>query len=122
MSTQQTQKQQLMENIRHWIKLDTDIKAMQRQVKQMQTSKKQITDVIVQEMQRHDMDEIKATHSGGSLVRKQRKQKSGITAKYLKTQLTAYFETAEQVGELIQKINAGRKVSVIDEIKFVAAS
>jgi hypothetical protein len=118
-NNQTQQQQQLVLWIREWIKLDADQKELNARMVQLKTAKKGLTGSIVKAMQDNGMDEIKA--STGSLVRKQKRNKTTISAKYLKEQLTKYFQSSGgQSDELFALINAGRQVKVVDEIEFRA--
>jgi hypothetical protein len=111
----------LVEWIREWIQLDADYKSLMVQLAGIKRRKKELTGYIVKAMQDKSQDGIK-TRAGGSLVRKQKRNKASISAKYLKEQLDTYFQSSGggQSDELFARIDAGRAVKIVDEIEYHA--
>lgn len=111
-------KEQLVYNIKEWIKCDNDIKEMQREMKAVKEKKKKLTDGIVQVMKNKEIDcfDLK----DGKLIYSQSKTKSTINKQHLMVCLEKYFKETSNPGvaeELTNFILENREIKVKDVIR-----
>ena len=96
-------KQILVQNIREWVKLDNEIRALKKEEKIRQTEKKQLNENLIEIMKSNEIDCVDI--KDGQICYTQKNVKKPITKKNLMTILTKYFkgdmEKAENVNEFI---------------------
>ena len=96
-------KQILVQNIREWVKLDNEIRALKKEEKARQTEKKQLNENLIEIMKSNEIDCVDI--KDGQICYTQKNVKKPITKKNLMTILTKYFkgdmEKAENVNEFI---------------------
>ena len=96
-------KQILVQNIREWVKLDNEIRALKKEEKARQTEKKLLNENLIEIMKSNEIDCVDI--KDGQICYTQKNVKKPITKKNLMTILTKYFkgdmEKAENVNEFI---------------------
>ena len=111
-----TTKEELVNTIKEWIKLDTEINQFQSEIKERKVKKKSITDSLVTMMTTNSIDCVNI--KGGSILYKKSTVKKPINAKSLMNSLTSYFSSnvnkAEEVAKFIME---NREESVKETIK-----
>ena len=106
-----TSKQEMIQNIKEWIKLDNEITKLKAEVKERDTKKKQLTTNLVEIMKSNAIDCFDI--NGGALVYKQRKTKKPITGKSLLEALDKYYSNdPEKAKEITQHVLDNRAVSI----------
>lgn len=111
-----TTKEELITNIREWIKIDTDILSLKNDIKKKQTQKKLLTDNLVKVMKTNSIDCFDI--NGGSLVYNQLKTKKTISAKYLLQQLEKYYKDQPAVAkEVTEHLLTNREETIKECIK-----
>ena len=109
-------KEELILNIKEWIKMDTEITKLKADIKAKTNKKKQLNDSLVNIMKNNAIDCFDI--NGGSLVYKQKKTRKTISPKFLLAQLEEYYSDKPEVAkELIKKVLDNREEVVKDEIK-----
>ena len=109
-------KDELILNIKEWIKMDTEITKLKADIKAKTNKKKQLNDSLVNIMKNNSIDCFDI--NGGSLVYKQKKTRKTISPKFLLAQLEEYYSDKPEVAkELIKKVLDNREEVVKDEIK-----
>jgi hypothetical protein len=109
-------KDELISNIKEWIKMDTEITKLKADIKAKTNKKKQLNDSLVNIMKNNSIDCFDI--NGGSLVYKQKKTRKTISPKFLLAQLEEYYSDKPEVAkELIKKVLDNREEVVKDEIK-----
>ena len=109
-------KEELILNIKEWIKMDTEITKLKADIKAKTNKKKQLNDSLVNIMKNNAIDCFDI--NGGSLVYKQKKTRKTISPKFLLAQLEEYYSDQPEVAkELIKKVLDNREEVVKDEIK-----
>jgi predicted nucleic acid-binding Zn-ribbon protein len=109
-------KEELVTNIKEWIKIDTEITQLQSEIKGRKNKKKELTEALMGVMKKNEIDCFDI--NGGSLVYKKNKVKKPINAKTLITTLKSYFETSPAKAEEITKfILDNREEEVKESIK-----
>lgn len=115
--TNSNAKEQLISNIREWIKIDNEIKKIKNDLKEKTTQKKSLADNLVTVMKSNSIDCFDI--NGGSLIYKQKKTKNTISGKFLLNQLEQYYKESPEVAKDITKhILDNRVETVKDEIKL----
>lgn len=109
-------KEQLITNIKDWIKLDGDITRAKAEIKQMTAAKKTLTDQLVLVMKTNSIDCFDI--NTGALVLKQQKVKKAINTKSLLAALQSYYKTDVKIAEELAKhIMDSRAEEIKDTIK-----
>ena len=111
-------KEQLVYNIKEWIKCDNDIKEMQKQMKAIKERKKKLTDGIVNVMKNKEIDCFDL--NDGKLIYSQSKTKSTINKQHLMVCLEKYFKETSNPNvaeELTNFILDNREIKVKDVIR-----
>jgi hypothetical protein len=94
-------KEQLVNNIKEWIKIDSEIAQLKTEIKDRNNKKKLITGDLVNVMKTNQIDCFDI--NGGSLVYKKSVVKKPINGKSLMTILQNYYKNQPQVAEDLTK-------------------
>jgi len=109
-------KDELIANIKEWIKIDSDIAKLKLDIKEKTTKKKVITETLVNVMKNNSIDCFDI--NGGALIYKQKKTKRTISGKFLLTQLEEYYKDQPEIAkEITKKVLENRLEVIKDEIK-----
>jgi hypothetical protein len=108
-------KEELITNIKEWIKIDNDIAKLKTDIKEKTNRKKSLTENLVTVMKSNSIDCFDI--NGGALIYKQKKTKKPISAKYLLAELQRYYKDQPDVAtELTKQLLDNRELSIKDEI------
>ena len=108
-------KEELITNIKEWIKLDNDIAKLKTDIKEKTNRKKSLTENLVTVMKSNSIDCFDI--NGGALIYKQKKTKKPISAKYLLAELQRYYKDQPDVAtDLTKQLLDNRELSIKDEI------
>ena len=88
-------KEQLVNNIKEWIKMDTEIADLKAQIKDRTAKKKTLTENLVTVMKTNKIDCFDI--NGGALVYKQNKVKKAINGKSLLAALQNYYKNDTKI-------------------------
>jgi hypothetical protein len=94
-------KEQLVNNIKEWIKIDSDISQLKTDIKEKNNQKKKLTQDLVNVMKTNKIDCFDI--NGGALVYKKNKVKKPINGKSLLQALQNYYKTDVKMAEDITK-------------------
>lgn len=109
-------KEELVNNIKEWIKIETDISKLQSELKERKNAKKKLTDELMNVMKKNEIDCFDI--NGGSLVYKKNKTKKPINAKTLASVLQSYYASTPNVAEEVTKyIMENREEKITETIK-----
>jgi hypothetical protein len=109
-------KEQLVNNIKEWIKIDTEISQLKNEIKDRNNKKKSLTENLVTVMKTNKIDCFDI--NGGALVYKTSKVKKPINGKTLLAALQNYYKTDPKVAEDITKhVLDSREEQVKETIK-----
>ena len=109
-------KEQLVNNIKEWIKIDTEIAELKAQIRDKNNKKKGLTENLVTVMKNNKIDCFDI--NGGALVYKTNKVKKPINGKSLLLALQSYYKTDPTVAEDLTKyIMDNRPEQVKETIK-----
>lgn len=109
-------KEELIFNIREWIKIETEIKTISKSLKEKREKMKELTNNLVNTMKANSIECFDI--NGGALVYKQKKSKKPISGKFLLTQLEEYFKDNQDLAkEIHKKVWDNRVIVCKEEIK-----
>jgi hypothetical protein len=109
-------KEQLVNNIKEWIKMDTEIAQLKTEIKERNNKKKALTENLVTVMKTNKIDCFDI--NGGALVYKTSKVKKPINGKTLLLALQNYYKTDTKAAEEITKhVLDSREEQVKETIK-----
>jgi hypothetical protein len=94
-------KEQLVNNIKEWIKIDTEISQLKSDIKERNNKKKTLTENLVTVMKTNNIDCFDI--NGGALVYKKNKIKKPINGKTLLSALQNYYKNDAKIAEEITK-------------------
>ena len=109
-------KEQLVNNIKEWIKMDAEIAELKAQIKDRNNKKKILTENLVSVMKSNKIDCFDI--NGGALIYKTSKVKKPINGKSLLLALQNYYKTDSKMAEDITKhVLDSREEQVKETIK-----
>jgi hypothetical protein len=109
-------KEELIANIREWIKIDNDINKLTTEVKEKKKIMKGLNDSLINIMKSNSIDCFDI--NGGALVYKQKKTVKAISRKFLLQELQKYYkEQPEIASDVAKHLLDNREVTIRDEIK-----
>ena len=109
-------KEQLVNNIKEWIKLDGEITKLRSEIKEKNNKKKTLTSDLVNVMKKNEIDCFDI--NGGALIYKKNKIKKPINGKTLLTALKTYYKEEPEVAEELTKhIMDSREEQIKETIK-----
>ena len=110
------QKEQLVTNIKEWVKLDNEINQMKTEINERNKRKKTLTDNLMKVMKHNEIDCFDV--NGGSLIYKQNKVKKPINAKMLLATLQKYYKAdVTMADEITQFILDSREEQIKETLK-----
>ena len=110
-------KEELVNNITEWMKIDIEISKLQTEVKERRNKKKLLKDSLVSVMKKNEIDCFDI--NGGSLVYKKNKTKRPINGKTLMAVLQNYYSTEPgKVEDLTKFIMENREEAIKETIKM----
>jgi hypothetical protein len=108
-------KEQLINNIKEWIKLDTDITQLRRLIKEKNEKKKNLTDNLMSVMKNNEIDCFDI--NGGALIYKKTTVKKPICSKSLLSVLQNYYkEDVKMAEELTKHIMNNREEKIKETV------
>ena len=111
-----TTKEELINNIREWIKIDTDVAALKNDIKNKLSQKKLLTDNLVKVMKTNSIDCFDI--NGGALVYNKKKTKKSLSGKFLLQQLEQYYKDQPDVAkEVTEHIMSNREETIKEDIR-----
>jgi len=98
--SQETQ-QALLENVKSWLTIDNEIRALQKEIKERRKMKKQLTTDLMSTMKNNDIDALNVPD--GELIYSKSKTKAPLSKKHLLTSLTQYFKGDQRMIDELSK-------------------
>jgi hypothetical protein len=107
-------KEELIQNIKEWVKLDNEISQFKKQIKERNDKKKNLTECLILTMKKNDIDCFDI--NGGAIMYKQSKVKKALNSKTLLLALKNYYKDNENVAEDITKYVMDSREEKVKEI------
>ena len=109
-------KDQLIYNVKEWIKINSEIDKLKMEIKEKTNYKKSLTESLVNVMKNNDIDCFDI--NGGTLIYKKNKVKKTINGKMLLNVLQNYYKTNTELAEDVTKfIMDSREEQIKETIK-----
>jgi hypothetical protein len=109
-------KEQLVNNIKEWIKMDNEITKLKAEIKERTNRKKILSENLVLVMKTNNIDCFDI--NDGALIYKKNKVKKPINGKTLLSSLKNYYKTNPQIAEEITKyVMDSREEQIKETIK-----
>ena len=109
-------KEQLVNNIKEWIKIDNEIVQFKQDIKERTNKKKLLTENLVTVMKTNKIDCFDI--NGGSLIYKTNKVKKPINGKSLLLALQNYYKTDPTIAdEIVKHVMDNREEQIKETIK-----
>ena len=106
----------LVENIKEWLRIDTELKELQKAAKERRERKKELTHSLVDVMKVNDIDCFDV--NGGKLLYSQNRTKAPLNKKTLLATLHNYYKNdPHKASELSEFILNHREVKVKETIR-----
>ena len=106
-------KDELIMNVKEWIKIDSEITKLQNELRDRKNKKKQLSELLMIVMKKNEIECFDI--NGGSLVYKQNKVKKAINAKTLISTLQTYFASTNIKAEEVTKFILDNREEQIKE-------
>ena len=97
----QETKQALLENVKSWLTIDNEIRALQKEIKERRKMKKQLTTDLMSTMKSNDIDALNVPD--GELIYNKTKTKAPLSKKHLLSSLTQYFKGDQRMIDELSK-------------------
>ena len=109
-------KEQLVNNIKEWIKMDNELSRLKKEIKERTNKKKILTENLVSIMRTNEIDCFDI--NGGTLIYKKNKVKKPISGKTLLESLQKYYKNDSNIAEEITKhVMDSREEQIKETIK-----
>ena len=109
-------KTELVGSIKEWIRLDNEIRNLNKEIRDRKTQMIKISQNLMSTMKDNNIDEFNVKE--GKLIYSKKQVKKPITKKYLTDVLLKYYEgDDEQATELNSFINENREATVKETIR-----
>ena len=109
-------KEQLVNNIKEWIKIDNEISQLKNEIKERTNKKKSLTDNLVTVMKSNSIDCFDI--NGGALIYTKNKVKKPINGKTLLSALQNYYKNDPKIAEELTKhVMDSREEQIKETIK-----
>jgi hypothetical protein len=108
-------KDQLVSNIREWVKMDTEISQLRQEIKERNNKKKTMTENLVTVMKSNSIDCFDI--NDGSLVYKKNTVRKPINSKTLLSSLKNYYKDQNVAEDLTKYIMDNREEQIKETIK-----
>ena len=109
-------KEELVENIKRWVKYDHEIKSLQKSIKDIRDKKKQLTSNLIDVMKTHEIDCFDI--NDGKLLYTKNKVKTPLNKINLLSALEKYFENEKvNAEEVTNFILDNREIKIKEGLK-----
>ena len=109
-------KEELVENIKKWISYDTEMKNLQKALKEIREKKKILTKSLIDVMKNHEIDCFDI--NDGKLLYTKNKVKTPLNKNNLIIALEKYFENESvNVGDVTKFILDNREIKIRENLK-----
>ncbi len=107
--------EQLKQTVREWVKLDNEIRALNKEIAQRRTEKKKMSEDLISVMRENQLDEFDI--KDGQLMYVKKNVKKPISQKQLLSILSNYYKDTEKAEEVNSYILENREEVVKESIR-----
>ena len=108
-------KEQLVNSIKEWLKIDEEIKKLREAIKSRQVIKKNLSASLVEVMKTNEIDAFDINN--GKLIHSKHKTKQALSKKLLLSSLGELFNNPEEAQKITEHILQSRAEKVEDIIR-----
>jgi uncharacterized protein YdcH (DUF465 family) len=105
---------QLKQNVREWVKLDNDIRALNKEITTRRNEKKNISKRLIDVMRDNKLDVFEL--KDGQLMYVKKNKKKPITQKQLLTLLSSYYKEDVSKAEEMRNYLLDNREEVVEEV------
>ena len=105
---------QLKQNVREWVKLDNDIRALNKEITNRRNEKKSISKRLIDVMRDNKLDVFEL--KDGQLMYVKKNKKKPITQKQLLTLLSSYYKEDVSKAEEMRNYLLENREEVVEEV------
>ena len=105
------------ENVKQWVQLDSQLKTLNEQTKEIRNQRNDITDGILDFVDDNNLSSSTIKISDGRLKFAQNKQTAPLTLGFLETCLGDIINNEEKVAQIMDYIKQQRDVKYVPDIK-----
>jgi len=110
-------KTQFIENIKKWVLIDSQIKAVNEKMKKIKETKESLLDEIIEYATENHIDHKKIEITDGELRFYEKKEYQPLSYHFLEENLGKIIKNKEQVDKIIEFLRENRKVTSYIDIK-----
>jgi hypothetical protein len=111
------EKTKFVENIQKWVKIDTQIKAVNEKIRKARELKNQLLNNIVGYVESHKMESTKIEISDGELRFYEKREYQPITFTYIEESLGKLIADKKQVDCIMEYLRENREITVSTDIR-----
>lgn len=105
----------VVENVKEWIKIDNEMKMLQNEIKKRRERKKELTENLVTVLRENDIDGWNTKE--GKLEYVKTRTKSSLNKQHIRESLLKFIKNEEQVDAMTQFIYESRSIKEKESIK-----
>lgn len=110
-------KTQFVENIKKWVLIDSQIKAVNEKMKKIKETKESLLDEIVEYATENNIDHKKIEITDGELRFYEKKEYQPLSYHFLEENLGKIIKNKDQVDKIIEFLRENREVTSYIDIK-----
>lgn len=110
-------KNELIENIKQWVTIDSQLKIVNEKTKKMRDMKSELTQHICNYKQASNLKTNKISISDGTLSFYEKKDYSPLTYTYVEKCLGELIQDKKQVEYIIQYMKNNREITISNDIR-----
>jgi hypothetical protein len=111
------EKEQFIENIQKWVKLDSQMKAVNEKLRKARELKHKLLDNIVQYVELNKLESTKIEISDGELRFYEKREYQPITFTYIEESLGKLLADKKQVECIMNYLRENREITVSTDIR-----
>jgi hypothetical protein len=106
-------KEELVQNIKNWVKIDNDIRLLNLELLKRKAEKKKISEILIQTMKMNEIDVFNI--NDGKIIYSKRTVKKPVTKKVLLDILSKYYEGDMEEAQNVNNFILDNREVVIKE-------
>jgi len=107
----------LEENIKHWVRLDDQLKLVNEKAKELREQKNNFESNILVYVEKNNLENATAKINGGKLKFIENKQTAPLTLKFIEECLSQTINDQSKIKEIMRTIKEQREIKYVKDIK-----